>query len=124
MTDPSMSRPIIHQRSPHSFVNTFGSFSFATETAPTVRPAARRPSRRALRPPAHLAGAGSPQFVRRGRGPRLMAAIVPQLMRGKSCAKDSRLSIFAVAWKRFQCYFPRPPTGRLGTKGGGAELQT
>src|SRR5687768_5052314 len=25
MTDPSMSRPIIHQRSPHNFVNTFGS---------------------------------------------------------------------------------------------------
>ena len=33
MTDPSMSRPIIHQRSPHSFVNTFGIPSFATETA-------------------------------------------------------------------------------------------
>jgi hypothetical protein len=25
MIDPSMSRPIIHQRSPHSFVNTVGS---------------------------------------------------------------------------------------------------
>ena len=25
MIDPSMSRPIIHQRSPHNFVNTFGS---------------------------------------------------------------------------------------------------
>src|SRR6185436_6672497 len=33
MTDPSMSRPIIHQRSPHSFVNTFG-FSASTVSWP------------------------------------------------------------------------------------------
>ena len=54
----------------------------------------------------------------------LMAAIILQLMSARAAQSYRRVSFFAVAWKRFQCYCPRPlertPWGRnaAGTEPG------